>query len=118
VNDLLRARLPYGFFVAVGFGGGGGIFMFVLAGAVFAGLGVAGAIVGAGLVVLALFAFSFVDELQPTASAPRANDAISAAVLNLVMKSPLLVSDYRLLESNGFSMFVKRSEVSGNDGRP
>jgi predicted small integral membrane protein len=74
--------------VALAFGGG--IFMFELAGiAMFAGLAVfAGAIVFAGLVMFAL-AFSFVAVLQPTAKAPKAKVANSAAILDLVMKPPL-----------------------------
>jgi hypothetical protein len=81
--------------VALAFGGGGGIFMFELAGgAMFAGLAVfAGAVVFAGL-----FMFSLVAVLQPTAKAPRAKVANSAAIFDLVMKPPLLVSGYRALE--------------------
>jgi hypothetical protein len=81
--------------VALAFGGGGGGFMFELAGgAMFAGLAVfAGAVVFAGL-----FMFSLVAVLQPTAKAPRAKVANSAAIFDLVMKPPLLVSGYRALE--------------------
>ena len=63
--------------------------MFELAGgAMFAGLVVfAGAVVFAGL-----FMFSFVAVLQPTAKAPRAKVAISAAIFDLVIKPPLLVA--------------------------
>jgi hypothetical protein len=79
--------------VALAFGGGG-IFMFELAGgAMFAGLAVfAGAVVFAGL-----FMFSLVAVLQPTAKAPRARVANSAAIFDLVMKPPLFVSGYRAL---------------------
>jgi hypothetical protein len=100
----------YGFFVALAFGGGGGIFMLLLfgifmfelaGGAMFAGFGVA---VFAGLVMLAL-AFSFTTAVaQPAAKMPRAALAISAAIFNLVMKPPLLVSGYRALEKNCCSM--------------
>jgi uncharacterized membrane protein len=80
------ARARYGFFVALGFGGGIFMFAFILAGAAaFAGL--AGAVF-AGLVMFAL-AFSFVAVLQPTAKAPRAKVANSAAIFDLVMKPPL-----------------------------
>jgi len=96
--------------VALGFGVGIfmllllGIFMFVLAGARFAGLGVDGAIVFAGLVILAL-AFSFTTAVaQAAAKMPRDALAISAAIFNLVMKPPLLVSGYRALEKNCCSM--------------
>jgi hypothetical protein len=95
--------------VALGFGGGIfillllGIFMFELAGgAMFAGFG--GAVVFAGLVMLAL-AFSFTTAVaQPAAKMPRAALAISAAIFNLVMKPPLLVSGYRALEKKCCSM--------------
>jgi len=74
--------------VALAFGGGdGGIFMFafILAGAAtFAGLAVF-----AGAVFADLFMFSFVAVLQPTAKAPRAKVANSAAIFDLVMKPPL-----------------------------
>jgi len=82
-----------------------GIFMFEFAGgATFAGLVVfAGAVVFAGLVMFAL-AFSLVAVLQPTAKAPRAKVANSAAIFDLVMKPPLLVSGYRALEKNRCSM--------------
>jgi hypothetical protein len=84
--------------VALGFGGGGAIFMFAFAGfmlilafagaAAFAGLAVfAGAIVLAGLVMFAL-AFSLVAVLQPAAKAPRAKLANSAEIFDLVMKPP------------------------------
>jgi hypothetical protein len=97
------AYARYGFFVAVGFGGGTFVFvfadgLFVLAGgARFAGFDVfAGVFAG-------LFMFSFVAVLQPTAKAPRAKVANSAAIFDLVMKPPLLVS-YRALEKNRCSM--------------
>jgi len=84
-----------------------GIFMFELAGAVFAGLGVAGAIVFVGLVMLAL-ALSFTTAVaQAAAKMPRDALAISAAIFNLVMKPPLLVSGYRALEKTVARDFVK-----------
>jgi hypothetical protein len=100
VIDKLSGPDPrYGFLV--GAGGGGGIFMFefILEGAaVFAGLVEFVGAVFAGLFIFAL-ALSFVAVLQPAAKAPRANVANSAAIFNLVMKSPLKISDYRALES-------------------
>jgi hypothetical protein len=93
--------------VALAFGGGilfafAGVFapVFVLAGARFAGLDVfIGAVVFAGL-----FMFSLVAVLQPAAKAPRAKVANSAAIFDLVMKPPLLVSGYRALQKNRCSM--------------
>ena len=75
-----------------------GIFMFELAGAVFAGLGVAGAVVFAGLVMLAL-ALSFTTAVaQAAAKMPRDAVTNSAAIFDLVMKPPRLVSGYRALQ--------------------
>jgi hypothetical protein len=93
--------------VALGFGGGilfafaGGFAVLVLAGGVrFAGLDVfVGGVVFAGLFILSLVAV-----LQPAAKAPRAKVANSAAIFDLVMKPPLLVSGYRALENNRCSM--------------
>jgi hypothetical protein len=95
--------------VALAFGGGGGgifmlllfaIFMFELAGgAIFAGLAMF-----AGLVMFAL-AFSFTTAVaQAAAKMPRDALAISAAILNLVMKPPLLVSGYRAFKKHSCSM--------------
>ena len=68
--------------------------MFELAGgAVFAGL----VVFAGGVVFAGLFMFSFVAVLQPTAKAPRAKVANSAAIFDLVMKPPLSVSGYRAL---------------------
>jgi hypothetical protein len=100
-----RLRARYGFFVALGFGGGGaGAFVFAFAGfapvfefaggATFAGLVV---FVG-GAAFAGLFMLSLVAVLQPAAKAPRAKVANSAAIFDLVMKPPLLVSGYRALE--------------------
>jgi hypothetical protein len=50
--------------------------------------------------------FSFVPVLQPTAKAPRAKVANSAAIFNLVMKPPLLASGYRALEKTVLDDFV------------
>jgi hypothetical protein len=75
--------------VALAFGGGGGgIFMLLLAGIFIFEL--AGGAMLAGLDMFAgLFMFSFVAVLQPTAKAPRAKVASSAAIFGLVMKPPL-----------------------------
>lgn len=82
----------YGFLVALAFGGGA--FVFELAGgAMFAGL----AVFAGGAAFAGLFIFSLVAVLQPTAKAPRAKVANSAAIFDLVMKPPLLVSGYRAL---------------------
>jgi hypothetical protein len=99
------ARARYGFFVALAFGGGGGAvfvfvfaggfaLVFVLAGATFAGLDV----FTGGVVFAGLFMFSLVAVLQPAARAPRARVANSAAIFDLVMKPPLVVSGYRALK--------------------
>jgi hypothetical protein len=81
--------------VALAFGGGGGgIFMLLLAGifmfefaggAMLAGL----AVFAGGAMFAGLLMFSFVAVLQPTAKAPRAKVANSAAIFGLVMKPPL-----------------------------
>jgi len=98
----------------VGFGGGIfmllllGIFMLELAGgAMFAGFGVAGAVVFAGLVMLAL-ALSFTTAVaQAAAKMPRDAVTNSAAIFDLVMKPPRLVSGYRALQKLSLDDFVK-----------
>jgi len=108
---LVATPVRYGFFVGLAFGGGGAGFVFVfagggfmpvlvLAGARFAGLDV----FTGGSVFAGLFMFSLLGVLQPAAKAPRAKAANSAAIFDLVMKPPLVVSSYRALEKNRCSM--------------
>src|SRR5438552_4372866 len=83
----------------------------------FTCLGVAGGAVFIGLFMLA-FALSFTTAVaQAAAKMPRDALAISAAIFNLFMKPPLLVSGYRALEKNVARCFLKASEVSAQNSR-
>jgi uncharacterized membrane protein len=108
---LFATQVRYGVFVALAFGGGGAVFVFafaggftpvfVLAGATFAGLDV----FTGGVMFAGLFALSFTTAVaQAVAKMLRDALAISAAIFDLVMKPPLVISGYRALEKNRCSM--------------